>query len=131
MNYLSQFLIILGFTFTGEALQRIIPLPIPASVYGLALLFLALCLKLVKVDQVKQTGAFLTSILPILFVSPAVNIVDDWGLIRNDLLPIVLIMMGSTLLTFGISGRMAQWLLKKGGDGKCRICFPSAFCRWL
>ena len=69
-------------------------------------------------DQVKQTGAFLTSILPILFVSPAVNIVDDWGLIRNDLLPIVLIMMGSTLLTFGISGRMAQWLLKKGGDGK-------------
>ena len=105
MNYLSQFLIILGFTFTGEALQRIIPLPIPASVYGLALLFLALCLKLVKVDQVKQTGAFLTSILPILFVSPAVNIVDDWGLIRNDLLPIVLIMMGSTLLGGGEKGR--------------------------
>ena len=118
MKYLSQFLIILGFTLTGEALQRIIPLPIPASVYGLTLLFLALCLKLVKVEQVKQTGAFLTSILPILFVSPAVNIVDDWGLIRNDLLPIVLIMMGSTLLTFGISGRIAQWLLKKGGDGK-------------
>ena len=118
MKYLSQFLIILGFTFTGEALQRIIPLPIPASVYGLTLLFLALCLKIVKVDQVKQTGAFLTSILPILFVSPAVNIVDDWGLIQNDLLPIVLIMMGSTLLTFGISGRMTQWLLKKGGEGK-------------
>ena len=118
MKYLSQFLIILGFTLTGEALQRVIPLPIPASVYGLALLFLALCLKIVKVDQVKQTGAFLTSILPILFVSPAVNIVDDWGLIRDDLLPIVLIMMGSTLLTFGISGRVAQWMLKKGGDSK-------------
>ena len=118
MKYLSQFLIILGFTLTGEALQRIIPLPIPASVYGLTLLFLALCLKIVKVDQVKQTGAFLTSILPILFVSPAVNIVDDWGLIRNDLLPIVLIMIGSTVLTFGIRGRVAQWMLKKGGDGK-------------
>ena len=118
MKYLSQFLIILGFTLTGEALQRIIPLPIPASVYGLTLLFLALCLKIVKVDQVEQTGAFLTSILPILFVSPAVNIVDDWALIRNDLLPIVLIMMGSTFLTFGISGRIAQRMLKKGGDGK-------------
>ena len=118
MKYLSQFLIILGFTLTGEALQRIIPLPIPASVYGLTLLFLALCLKIVKVEQVKQTGAFLTSILPILFVSPAVNIVDDWGLIQNDLLPIVLIMVGSTLLTFCISGRFAQWLMKKGGDGK-------------
>ena len=118
MKYLSQFLIILGFTLAGEALQRIIPLPIPASVYGLTLLFLSLCLKIVKVDQVKQTGTFLTSILAILFVSPAVNIVDDWGLIRDDLLPIVLIMIGSTVLTFGISGRVAQWMLKKGGDSK-------------
>ena len=42
MKYLSQFLIILGFTFLGEALQRIIPLPIPASIYGLTLLFAAL-----------------------------------------------------------------------------------------
>ena len=118
MKYLSQFLIILGFTLAGEALQRIIPLPIPASVYGLALLFTALCLKIVKVDQVKETGTFLTSILAILFVSPAVNIVDDWGLIRDDLLPIILIMIGSTVLTFGVSGRVAQWMLKKGGDKK-------------
>lgn len=118
MKYLSQFLIILGFTLTGEALQRIIPLPIPASVYGLTLLFLSLNLKIVKVEQVKETGAFLTSILAVLFVSPAVNIVDDWGLIRNDLLPIVLIMIGSTVLTFGIGGRVAQWLLRKGGERK-------------
>ena len=118
MKYLSQFLIILGFTLTGEALQRLIPLPIPASVYGLTLLFLALNLKIVKVEQVKQTGAFLTSILPILFVSPAVNIVDDWGLIREDLLPILLILMASTFVTFGISGRIAQRMLRKGGEGK-------------
>ncbi len=118
MKYLSQFLIILGFTLTGEALQRIFPLPIPASVYGLALLFTALCLKIVKVEQVKDTGAFLTSILPILFVSPAVGIVDDWGLIRNDLLSILLLLIGSTVVTFGISGRLAQRLLKKGGAGK-------------
>ena len=90
MKYLSQFLIILGFTLAGEALQRIIPLPIPASVYGLALLFTALCLKVVKVEQVKTTGAFLTSILPLL--------------------------IGSTILTFGISGRLAQRFLGKDGD---------------
>jgi len=118
MKYLSQFLIILGFTLTGEALQRLIPLPIPASVYGLALLFAALCLKVVKVDQVKETGSFLTSILPILFVSPAVGIVDDWGLIRNELLPILLLLISSTIITFGISGQLAQRLLKKGGGGK-------------
>ena len=53
MKYLSQFLIILGFSLIGEALQRIVPLPIPASVYGLVLLFAALCLKIVKLEQVK------------------------------------------------------------------------------
>lgn len=116
MKYLTQFLIILGFTLTGEVLQRIIPLPIPASVYGLLLLFLALCFGLIKLEQVKETGAFLTSILPILFVSPAVGIVEDWGLIRDDLIPILLLLVASTVLTFGISGRIAQALLKKGGE---------------
>lgn len=118
MKYLTQFLIIMGFTLAGEALQRLIPLPIPASVYGLALLFLALCLKLVKVEQVKETGGFLTSILPILFVSPAVGIVEDWALIRDDLLPILLLLVASTIAAFGISGRITQAVLKKGGEGR-------------
>lgn len=116
MKYLTQFLIIMGFTLVGEALQRLIPLPIPASVYGLSLLFLALCLKIVKVEQVKETGGFLTSILPILFVSPAVGIVEDWGLIADRLVPIVLILVGSTIASFGISGRIAQAILKKEGQ---------------
>ena len=116
MKYLSQFLIILGFTFLGEALQRLIPAPIPASVYGLALLFGALCLGLVKPEQVKEVGGFLTSILPILFVAPAVGIVEHWSLIRDQFLPIALLIIGSTVLTFGIAGRVAGLFLKKGGE---------------
>ena len=117
MKYFSQILIILGFTLAGEAHQRLGPLPIPASVYGLALLFTALCLKLVRLEQVKETGTFLTSILSVLFVSPTVGIVDDWELIREDLLPILLLLMSSTALTFAISGRLAQHFLK-GGEGR-------------
>ena len=116
MKYLSQFLIILGFTLTGEALQRVIPLPIPASVYGLVLLFAALCLKRIRLEQVKDAGSFLTSILPVLFISPAVGILEDWALIRQDLLTIALLLAGTTALTFALSGRVAQWFLKKGGD---------------
>lgn len=115
MKYLSQFLIIMGFTFAGEALQRLIPVSIPASVYGLALLFLALCLKIVKVDQVKEVGGFLTSLLPLLFVSPAVGIVDNWNLIQPQLLGIVLLLLASTLLTFGISGLLTKLCNRKGG----------------
>ena len=116
MKYLSQFLIIMGFTIAGEALQRLVPLPIPASVYGLALLFAALCLKLVKVEQVKEVGGFLTSVLPVLFVSPAVGIVEHWAVIRPQLLSIALLLLASTLLTFGISGSITQLLSRKGGE---------------
>ena len=115
MKYLSQFLIILGFTFLGEALQRLLPLPIPASVWGLTLLFAALCLKIVKVEQVKEAGAFLTSILPLLFVAPAVGIVEHWQLISGQIIPIALLLLGSTALTFGIAGRVTGLFLKKGG----------------
>ena len=44
----------MGFTFVGEAIQRLLPLPIPGSVYSLVLLFLALCTGLVKLEQVKE-----------------------------------------------------------------------------
>ena len=114
MKYLNQFLIILGFTLLGEALQRIVPLPIPASVYGIVLLFLALCCKLIKPEQVKEAGGFLTSILPVLFVAPAVGILENWALIKSALIPMFLLVLASTMLTFGISGRIAQAIMKKG-----------------
>ena len=117
MKYLSQFLIIMGFTLAGEALQRLVPISIPASVWGLALLFAALCLKVVKVEQIKEVGGFLISILPVLFVGPTVGIMEHWALIRPQMLPIALL-VASTMLTFGISGGITQRLSRKGGGKK-------------
>ena len=108
----------MGFTLAGEALQRLIPLPIPASVYGLVLLFTALCTGVVKLKAVKEAGGFLTSILPLLFVAPTVGIVEHWSLIRPQLLAILLILLASTVIAFGVSGKVTQLLMKKGGEGR-------------
>lgn len=113
MKYLTQFLRILAFTLVGELLQRLVPLPIPASVYGLVLLFAALNTGLVKLEQVKDAGGFLISILPILFVSPAVGILDNWEAIRGALIPILALTLLSTVLTFGIAGRATQAMMGK------------------
>ena len=118
MVCLSQLLIIVSFTLAGEALQWLLPFPIPASVYGLLLLFAALCSGLVKLEQVKQTGNFLASLLPVLFVGPTVAIAEQWDLIAAQLFPIALLLPSSTILTFFISGHITQWLLRKGGG--CR-----------
>lgn len=105
----------MGFTAIGEALQRLIPLPIPAAVYGLVLLFAALCLGLVKTEQVKDAGGFLSSILPLLFVSPAVGLAEQWALIAPKLFPVLLLILSSTVLIFGISGCVTERLAGKEG----------------
>ena len=116
MKYLAQFCIILGYTFIGEALQRILPLPIPGSVYSLVLLFLALCFRVRRLDEVKETANYLTTILPVMFVAPAVGIVEYLDMIRSSLIPIFLIILVTTVITFGITGTLVQRLLKKDGD---------------
>jgi len=101
-------------SFLGEILQRLIPMPIPASVYGIVLLFLALCLKIVKLEQVKEVGGFLSSILPILFVPPVVGILENWTKIRGSVVAIFLLAALTTVMTFFLSGRIAQKMAEKG-----------------
>lgn len=52
----------------------VLPLPVPASVYGLVLLLAALTAGIVKLEQVKETGTYLTGIFPLLFVPAAAGI---------------------------------------------------------
>ena len=116
MKILKQAAIIAAVCAAAELIKYLLPLPIPASVYGLVLLFLALCAGIVKPEQIRQVSAFLISIMAVLFVSPAVGILDNWDLIRGQLLPICLLTLASTFLVFGISGRVTQRLLAKGGN---------------
>ena len=113
MKYIGQFLYILLFTVLGEFLQAVIPLPIPAAVYGLVLLFAALCLKLVKVEQINKVSDFLLTILPILFVSPAVNLLESWGILAPHVISISLLVLSSTILVFAVAGLVAQLFCKK------------------
>ena len=113
MKYIPQLAIIFGFTLLGEALQRLLPIGIPGSVYGLVLLFLALCTGIVKLEQVKESGDFLRSLLPLLFVAPTVSIMEHWAVIRTELLPLALLVASTTVVTFGIGGIITQRCNKK------------------
>ena len=114
MKYIYQATIIFGFTLLGELMHLLIPLPIPAAIYGLVLLFLALQLGLVKLHQVDGVSKFLIAVMGLLFVAPAVNIVEIWADIAPSLLPIVVILAVSTVLVFAVAGLVTQWMLKRG-----------------
>lgn len=112
MAFLRQFLIILAVSFLGEGLHALIPLPIPASVYGLALMLLALCAKLVRPEQVKGAASFLIEIMPVMFIPAAVGLLDVWGLLRPILVPAAVIIVTTTVLVMAVTGRAAQGILR-------------------
>lgn len=116
MKYIKQVFIILLFCFCGEVLARLIPLPIPAAIYGFVLLFLALLTGLLKEEAIADTAKFLISGMGILFVAPAVNILSYYGIIAPALVPICVIVVSSTFVVFGVSGLVTQLFLKKGGE---------------
>ena len=113
LKYLKQIVIILGFCLLGEILAALIPLPIPASIYGLIALFVALMTGILKETAIAETANFLISGMSVLFVAPAVNILAYYGVIAPALVPICLIVIVSTFLTFFVSGIVTQLLQKK------------------
>jgi holin-like protein len=115
MKQIKQLSIILFVSFLGELCHVWIPLPIPASIYGMVLLLLALLFKLVKIDHINEMGTFLVKILPLLFVVPTVGLVKHWDLIRTNLIGIIVIILVTTVLTFVVSGSLAK-IFRKGGE---------------
>lgn len=117
MKYIKQLLIILLFTLLGEALAYLLPLPIPAAIYGLVFLFLALSAGLLKPEAISETAHFLIRVMGVLFVAPTVGILSHWNLIAPNLVPIAITVAVSTVLVFAVSGLVTKTLLKKGGEG--------------
>ena len=113
MKYVKQILIIFAFSLAGECLARWIPLPVPGAIYGFVLLFLALCTGLLKEKHIDTTADFIIRLMPVFFVSPAVNLLASYDLIAQNLVPIVTIMVVSTFCVFAVSGLVTRWLRRK------------------
>ena len=121
MKFISQFIIIIAFTFIGELLHFFIPLPIPASIYGIALLFICLMMKWIKVAEIRETSTFLIAIMPVMFIPAAVGLIDSWAAIRSHILEYAIVTIVSTFAVMGAAGRVTQRLVrsnKKKGENK-------------
>lgn len=112
-KYLFQFARILAFCFLGELCHAVLPLPVPASIYGLILLLAALLLGLVKLEDVKEVGLFLTGIFPLLFVPAAAGVMELWVEMGDMLLPIVIAIVPVTVLVLVTAGHTTQALTRR------------------
>lgn len=118
LRYLKQFTIILTISLLGEVLHYFIPLPVPASIYGLLLMLAALLTGVVKRDSVREAGAFLVEIMPVMFIPAAVGLLEAWGVLRPVWLPVAVITVVSTVLVMGVSGLVTQFVIRRDERGK-------------
>lgn len=114
MGYMRECAIIFGITLVGELLNAVLPFPVPAGVYGLFLLLFLLCRGIVKLKDVEATGNFLLDIMPIMFIPATVGLIEQFALIKEILVPLVAISLVSTLAVMGITGKTAEFMMKKG-----------------
>ena len=115
MKFLRQFMIILLLSFLGEVLKMFIPLPIPASVYGLVLMLLCLVTGILKTSQVKEAAFFLIEIMPVMFIPAAAGLIDSWKVLQPLLLPILVITVVITIFVMVVTGKIAQMLAQNRG----------------
>lgn len=113
MKFLRQFMIILLLSFLGEVLKMFIPLPIPASVYGLVLMLLCLVTGILKTSQVKEAAFFLIEIMPVMFIPAAAGLIDSWKVLQPLLLPILVITVVITIFVMVVTGKIAQMIAQK------------------
>ena len=122
MKYVFQLTRILAFCFAGEVLHTLLPLPVPAGIYGLVLLVAALLTGLVRLDQIRETAVFLTGIFPLLFVPAAVGVMELRAELAAMLVPVVLAAVPVTVLVMAASGlttqTLARALSRRGGQAQ-------------
>ena len=96
--------------FVGEVLSNLLPFPIPASVYGLMLMLIALKTGIYRLEQVRETGMFFVGILTILFVPAAVGVMEQWEVLKNILWPCIFATIFVTALVIVVTGKFTQWI---------------------
>lgn len=111
MKYIRQLCIILFMTFAGEVLHSLLPIPVPAGIYGLLLLLCLLLGRVITLEQVEKCADFLVAVMPVMFIPSAAGLLESWGELSRFFFAFLVTIVLSTWIVMGISGKVTQWIL--------------------
>lgn len=101
----------------GELLNRFIPLPVPAGVYGLFILLGLLMSGIVKLSDVASVGELLLDLMPLMFIPAAVGLIEKTTELRAVLVPFAAITVVTTLFVMAVTAKTAEFVLNhKNGE---------------
>ena len=103
MHYIKQLGIILAFAFAGDLIVGLIPGRLPAILMGMVLMLIALGLKLLKPEHIKECTDFLGGIMAFFFAPSAAAVLQNFKMILPVLAQFVFIVIVCTIITFFVT----------------------------
>ena len=86
MKYLRQFLIIILISLIGEVMHYFIPLPVPASIYG----------------------------MPVMFIPAGVGLMASFGVLKPMIIPFCVVLIVTVVTVIIVTGHVSQFIIKSG-----------------
>ena len=100
MNILLQIGIVTGICLVGECISALLPFILPGNIIGMIVIFILLLVRVMKIDHIRQKAQFLKQNMAFFLVPSSVSIIQHIELLKEILIPLLVISMVSTILTF-------------------------------
>lgn len=116
MKIICQIAIVFTICWISQIVEAILPFPFPASVIGMVLLLLLLLVRVLKVDHIREKSDFLLSNMAFFFIPAGVSIINYFDILASNLLPLLVICLVSTVLTFAVTAwsvRLTRYLMSR------------------
>ena len=111
-HFFHQVSVISIVLLVSKMIESFMPIPMPASVIGLVLLFICLCTGIIKLGQVEKVGTALTDNIGLLFVPAGISVIKSLGLLAAHPILILGLIFISTLLLLLCTGFFSQMIVK-------------------
>ncbi len=115
---LLEFLYIFIFLFIGDGLSHLLGISVPGTVIAMILLFIALLIGIIRLDQIEKGGNTLLGNMAIFFIPPGVSLVSSMDMLEGNWIKVIGIMVVTTVITIGVTGRVIQFIIGRTNNGK-------------
>ena len=116
MRILLQLALILGICYTGDLIHDYTGIPVPGNILGMLILLLLLCLKIVKLEQIREISDFFLKRLAFFFLPPAIGLMLVGDDVKTQWPLLLLLCIALTIVTMATTGWTVQILSKKSKD---------------
>ena len=109
---MREFGIILLINYIGIFISSFLNIPIPGSIVGMLLLLFLLYFKIINLKLIENVSTLILANMGIFFIPPTMRILDLMHLIKGDFIKIIILMMLTTFITMGVTGKIVDVLIK-------------------